>query len=72
MERALRVRVNLVVHISKMWESWFALANSTMFVSDGHAKYYHVIPTTQYQALSSLRAHCRFLCQACLLLQYMC
>ena len=47
-----------------MWESWFGLANSTMFGSDGQAKYDHVILiiTTQYQAL---RLHCQFLCEPC-------
>ena len=55
------------VYISKMWESWFALANSTMFGSDGQAKYDHVMVATQYQALSRLRVHCRFRCQPCVL-----
>jgi hypothetical protein len=38
--------------ISKMWESWFGLANLTMFGSDGQAKYDHVMDTTPYQPIS--------------------
>ena len=35
-----------------MWESWFGLTNQTMFVSDGQAKYDHVIRITPYQPIS--------------------
>ena len=34
--------------ISKMWESWFGLANLTMFGWDPQAKYDHVMITTPY------------------------
>ena len=56
-------------YISKMWESWFALAKQTMFGSDGQAKYDHVKSTTPYQPLSRFRVDCRFLCQPCVLLE---
>ena len=42
--------------ISKMWESFFGLANSTMFGSDGQTKYDHVMFTPAYQSIS---IHCK-------------
>jgi len=50
-------------NISKMWESWFALANSRMFVSEDRAKYEHIMVTTQYQPLSRLRLHWQLRCK---------
>jgi hypothetical protein len=41
--------------ISKMWESRFGLANSTMLGSDGQAKYDHVMLTMPYQPIPICR-----------------
>jgi hypothetical protein len=35
-------------YISKMWETWFALVNETMFGSDARAKYDNVLFTMPY------------------------
>src|SRR5882762_6081329 len=50
-------------NISKMWESWFALANWTMFVSEDRAKYEHIMVTTQYQPIPRLRLHWQLRCK---------